>query len=137
MGEDDHPDVIGEDRRRRPWLTAGAVVLALVVGIAVGFLVGGGTSGSGSAGTVEVAPEAAPSPTPSAPPDPATPRPCLAAGAAASEVLRELDAAVAAIGALDPTALRRILDRLQPVQRELEGAVAACGAHVGTTGPTG
>lgn len=116
-----------------------AAVPALVVGLAVGFVTGGGTSSESSVATVETAPQSAP-PT-SAAPDPDTPQPCLTAGAAATQVLQELEAAVAAVGALDPTAVRQILDRLQPVQGELQVAVAACGSRFESTtpapGPTG
>lgn len=137
MGDYDHPDLAADGAGRRPWLTVGAVVLALVVGIAAGFLLGGGTSRSSPVGDVAVGPEAAPSPPPteSTPAGAEPPQPCLAAGVAATEVLQELETAVAAIGALDPTALRGVLDRLQPVQGELEGAVAACDGRLGPAPP--
>lgn len=137
MGDYDDPELTAADHRRRPWLTTGAVVLALVVGSVGGFLVGGGTGRTSSVSSVEAAAEPPPSTTPAAPPDPATPPPCLQAGVAASRVLQELDAAVGAVGALDPTALRQILDRLQPVQTELEGSVAACGSATAPPGPNG
>lgn len=133
MGDYDEPEHPREVTRRRPFLAIGAAVLALVIGLAVGFVVGGGTSRESTVSSVETAPES-PAPTTTGPPDLHTPQPCLAAGAAGTQVLAELEAAVAAIGALDPTALRRILDRLQPLQRDLQDAVAACGSQGGPTG---
>ncbi|MBW0100205.1 hypothetical protein I4I73_29930 [Pseudonocardia sp. KRD-184] len=132
MGDYDDPELTGEERRRPDWLVVGAVVLALVAGLAVGFLLGGGTSRESSVASVETSTEPAPPPAPAAPPaDAPAPQPCLEAGSAASRILQELDAAVVAISALDPGALREILDRLQPAQAELERAVAACGSVVG------
>lgn len=136
MGDYDDPELTGQDRRRRPLLPIAAAVLALVVGLAVGYVVGGGTSRESSVAVVETAPPSVP-PTADAAPDPDTPQPCLTAGAAGAQVLEELNAAVQAIGALDPTALREILDRLQPLQRELESAVAGCGSQVAPTTPPG
>lgn len=133
MGDYDDPELTADGSRRRPFLAIGAAVLALVIGLAVGFVAGGGTSRESSVASVETAPQSPP-PTTAGPPDPQTPQPCLAAGAAGSQVLAELEAAVAAIGALDPTALRQILDRLQPLQRDLQDAVAACGSQSGPTG---
>jgi hypothetical protein len=130
LGDDDEPEPTGRTGRRRPWLAVGAAVLALVVGLAVGFVVGGGTSRDSSVATVETAPPSPP-PTTAPGPDPSSSQACLAAGAAAGRVLQELEAAVAAIGALDPSMLRRILDRLQAVQRDLQDAVAACGSGRG------
>ncbi|GAA3223789.1 hypothetical protein GCM10017691_11150 [Pseudonocardia petroleophila] len=136
MGDYDDPELTGQDRRRRPLLAVAAAVLALVVGLAVGYVVGGGTSRESSVAAVETAPPSAP-PTADAAPDPDAPEPCLAAGAAGTQVLQELEAAVQAIGALDPTALREILDRLQPLQRELESSVAGCGSRVAPSTPSG
>jgi hypothetical protein len=132
MGDYDAPALTGEKPRRRPYLAIGAAVLTLVVGLAVGFVVGGGTSRDTSVASVETAPETPPTMS-AAPPDPDTPQPCLAAGAAGTQVLAELEAAVAAIGALDPTALRQILDRLQPVQQRLEDTLADCDGRLGAT----
>ena len=140
MGDYDDAAADAEGRRRRPWLSGAAVVLALVVGLVAGFLVGGGTSRSDAVSEVRTGPEAAAPTTSSVPPDPDPPQPCLEAGTAATRVLQELETAVAAIGALDPTALRAVLDRLRPVQEELEGAVADCGERLEPTsapGPTG
>lgn len=137
MGDYDEPELTGDQRRRPTWLVIGAVLLALVSGVAIGFLLGGGTSRDSSVASVETSAEPAPPPATTAPSDPGTPQPCLEAGAAASRVLQELQAAVAAIGALDPGALREILDRLQPVQGELERSVAACGRAATPPPPTG
>lgn len=127
MGDYDDPELTGEERRRPAWLVAGAVVLALVAGLAVGFLLGGGTSRESSVASVETSTEPMPATSAAAPsPDAPAPQPCLEAGSAASRILQQLDAAVVAISALDPGALREILDRLQPAQAELERAVAGC-----------
>lgn len=125
MGDYDEPEPGGgqDPSRSGRLLAVGAVVVALALGLAVGFVVGGGTSRESAVASVETTPEPTPTPEPTGPAATAT---CLNAGTAGAQVLTQLDLAVQAIAALDPTALRQILDRVQPLQRELEGAVAAC-----------
>lgn len=126
MGDYDDPQLTGENPTRRGRrLAVGAVLAALVLGLAVGFVLGGGTSRDSSVAAVEVSPE--PEPTPQPVPDPAAAADaCAAVGTTGAEVLAQLDQAVAAIGALDPGALREVLDRLQPLQSELQAAVDTC-----------
>ena len=127
MGDFDDPDPAGPLRRRGLGLGIVAAVLALVVGLVVGFVVGGGTSRDTSVASVETAPETAPAPTAARAAAPAS-QACRQAGAAGAAVQDQLRQAVQAMGALDPAELRRILDRLQPLQVDLEAAVASCGA---------
>lgn len=122
----DDSELTGPDRGRRRLLGIAAVVLALVVGLVVGFVVGGGTSRDSSVASVATSPE--PSPTVLPRPTPSdVPRACAQAGAAGAAVLAQLQLAVQAITALDPAALRQIVDRLKPLQADLEAAVAGCG----------
>lgn len=127
MGDYDDPELTGDRQpaQRGRLLAVGAVIAALVVGLAIGYVVGGGTSQSPSVATVETAPEPTPTPEPTAP---AVSGACADAGGAGAAVLAELERAVQAAGALDFGALREILDRVQPLQRELEVATAACTA---------
>lgn len=122
----ERPDTTEPGGRRR-WWTAGAVVAAVLVGGGVGYLIGT----AGGPATPAPGPPAAAAPPPAAPAAPTTtslanPPPCLTAGEAGAAVLEQVELGVQAIGELDPTAMREVLDRLQPLQRDLEGAVADC-----------
>ena len=125
MDDLDDPELTGATRGRSRLLGVAAVVLALVVGLVVGFVVGGGTSRDSSVASVATSPEP---PTPLPRPTPTdVSRACAQAGAAGAAVLAQLQLAVQSITALDPAALRQIVDRLKPMQADLETAVAACG----------
>lgn len=127
MGNYDDAPLADEQvpRRRRRWpLVVAAVLAALVVGGVAGYLLRAGTEPDTELRFADPTPTA-PAPPPTPAPDPGT-APCLEAGRVGASVLEQLETAVRAIGELDPTALREVLDRLQPLQRELERAVADC-----------
>lgn len=133
MGNYDDPQLAdGQRRPRYRWpLLVATVLAALVVGGVAGYLLRAGTEPDPGL------PVATPAPTAPAPPPPAAAEPgtapCLEAGRVGASVLEQLEAAVRAIGRLDPTALREVLDRLQPLQGELERAVADCSERVTPT----
>jgi hypothetical protein len=117
--EGDAPGTAPAQRGAPPWVIVGTAVAALVIGLGGGYLIGARTS-------AEPAATAAPTPAPSTTVTTAPAPPCLAAGQTGAAVLEQLELAVQAIGALDPTALRGVLDRLQPLQADLERSVASC-----------
>lgn len=131
MGNYDQPELTAPPpHRSRRMLGAGVAVVALVLGLVVGYLLGtAGTAGAPDA--ADAAPPPIPTSTPA--PPPLSP-PCLAAGQAGAAILEEVERGVQAIGNLDPTALREVLDRLQPRQAELEQALAGCSGRVGSAG---
>ncbi len=130
MGDYDDPDLVGRAPAGRmlPVLLA---LGALAVGLVAGYLL--------RAGTEPPAPVAAPPTTVVAPPPPpptAPPSPCVAIAQGGTELIAELERAVRAIGALDPTELRGVLDEIQRLRTELQNEVDACQSQVGgTTGP--
>jgi hypothetical protein len=60
-----------------------------------------------------------------APPAPDT-SPCVAVAQRGTDVLGQLDRAAGAIGALDPTALRQVLDEIRPLRDDLQLEVDSC-----------
>lgn len=107
-------------RRRRRWPLVVFTLSAVAVGLVAGFLL---------RPLVEPAPvPPAPSvavPTSPAPPPPAS-RPCDAVAQDGTDVLVQLERAVAAMAALDPAALRQVVDEVQRLHADLQRQVAAC-----------
>lgn len=121
MGDYDDPELTGTGRSR--WRLPAlvgliALLLGCVLGVAIGTSAG---SDDPPAPPVAAAPPVV-APAPLSPPAP----PCLAAGQAGAALVEQIELGVQAIAALDPGALRAVLDRLQPLQAQLEGAVATC-----------
>ncbi|HEY4419565.1 MAG TPA: hypothetical protein VGN22_08605 [Pseudonocardia sp.] len=113
-------------RRRRRWPLVVLTLSALAVGLVAGFL---------------LRPLVEPAPVPPAPPvavptSPAPPRagstPCEAVAQDGRGLLVQLERAVAAIAALDPAALRQVVDEVQRLQAHLEREVDACDAGPGS-----
>jgi hypothetical protein len=129
VGNYDDPTLASPAPRRRRWPLVVAL-LALLLGGAIGYLVGARTGGD-PAPTAAPPTTAVPAPRTSAPPSTPPAPPCLAAGQAGAAVVEQIEMGVQAIGALDPAALRAVLDRLQPLQAELEAAVASCSGRFG------
>jgi hypothetical protein len=121
----------GVSRRGRWWLLL-AVVAALAVGVGLGY---GWRSATGAE-----APPAAPPPV-AAPPTtspPVVPPSCATIAQRGGELLAQLDAAARAASALDPAALRQILDEMRRLRDELQREVDACRSQVGgLPAPTG
>jgi hypothetical protein len=75
--------------------------------------------------------------TPTNPPPPASP--CIAAAERGEELLAQLEQAVGAIAALDPSALRAVVDEVELLHAQMQRAVDACraeGARADTRPPT-
>lgn len=125
MGDYDDSDVSREPNRR--WRSLIAVVAALVVGVGLGYL----WRSAAEPAPPPVAPPPATAP-PAAPP-PTVPSPCVAVAQAGTDVLAQLDAAARAVGALDPAALRQVLDEVRRLRDELQRDVDACRDQMGST----
>ena len=113
--------------RRRGWTLLLAVVAALAVGVGLGYV--------WRSATEPDQPPVAPPPV-AAPPTtspPVVPSPCVAIAQRGSDLLAQLDAAARAIGALDPAALRQVLDEVRRLRDELQREVDACRGQVGGT----
>ncbi len=111
--------------RRRGWTLLLAVVAALAVGVGLGYVWRSVTE---------------PDPLPAAPPPvaappttppPVVPSPCVAIAQRGTDLLAQLDAAARAVGALDPAALRQVLDEVRRLRDELQREVDACRGQVG------
>jgi hypothetical protein len=128
MGDYDNAD---RPARRVRWAAVAAVAAALVVGLVAGYLLGrhGGGTAEWSAAPPPQA-TSAPPPPPTALPE--TRSPCVAVARAGTELITQLEAAVRAVGDLDPGALRRILDEVEVLHAQLQRDVEACrGVPVG------
>jgi hypothetical protein len=117
MGDYDDADT-SEPRRR--WWPAVAVVAALVVGVGLGYLWRTATE------PLPVAAPPAPVTSPPATPVPVDTSSCVAVAQRGTDVLGQLDRAARAIGALDPAALRQVLDEVRRLRDELQREVDAC-----------
>jgi hypothetical protein len=62
---------------------------------------------------------------------PVVPSPCVAIAQRGTDLLAQLDAAARAVGALDPAALRQVLDEVRRLRDELQREVDACRGQVG------
>ena len=110
---------------RRGWRLLLSVVAALAVGVGLGYV--------WRSATEPDPPPVAPPPV-AAPPTtspPVVPAPCVAIGQRGSDLLAQLDAAARAVGALDPAALRQVLDEVRRLRDELQREVDACRGQVG------
>jgi hypothetical protein len=112
-------------RRRRRWPLVVFTLSALVVGLVAGLLLRPLVEPA----TVTPAPSLA-VPTSPAPP-PAGSTPCAAVAQDGRDLLVQLERAVAAIAALDPAALRQVVDEVERLQADLEREVDACDAGPG------
>jgi hypothetical protein len=114
-----------EGGRRRRWPLVVFTLSALAIGLVAGFLL---------RPLVEPAPVLpAPSvavPTSPAPPPPAS-RPCDAVAQDGTDLLVQLERAVAAMAALDPAALRQVVDEVERLHADLQRQVDACDAGDG------
>jgi len=113
-------------RRRRRWPFVVFTLSTLAVGLVAGFL---------------LRPRVEPPPVPPAPPvavptspapPPAGSTPCAAVAQDGRDLLVQLERAVAAIAALDPAALRQVVDEVERLQAGLEREVDACDAGPGS-----
>ncbi|MCO1660911.1 hypothetical protein [Pseudonocardia humida] len=121
MGDYDEPATAGSASGR--WRTALVVVAALAVGLVAGYLLRGGTE---PAQPVAAPSSTAPAPSPTTA---AAPSPCVEIAEGGSDLVAQLEQAAQAIGALDPTALRAVLDEVQRLRTELEADAASCRAQ--------
>ena len=133
MGDYDDADP-GEPRtpRRRGWAVLLGVVAALAVGVGAGYLWG--------SSTVPTAPVQQPPPVaapPTTAPPVVVPSPCVAVAQRGTDVLAQLDAAAQAVGALDPAALRRVLDEVRRLRDEMQREISACREQAGQVVPSG
>jgi hypothetical protein len=106
----------------------------LILGLVAGYLF--------RAATEPQAPQPAPpSASPRPPVTPAEPppvaAPCSAAAERSEELLTQLDRAVQAIVALDPSALRAVVDEVERLQAQMRRALDECGAIAGPGTGTG
>jgi hypothetical protein len=111
--------------RRRGWTLLLAVVAALAVGIGVGYV---------WRSAIEPDPPPVAAPPVAAPlttPPPVVPSPCVAIAQRGTDLLAQLDAAARAVGALDPAALRQVIDEVRRLRDELQREVDACRGQVG------
>jgi hypothetical protein len=116
--------------RRGRWAAVAAIVVALSAGLVAGYLLGR----NGAAGEWPApAPPQASSPAPPPPTArPATPSPCIGVANAGTELITQLETAVRAVAALDPAALRAILDEVEVLHGQLQRDVEDCrGVRVG------
>ena len=124
MGDYDDADTTGP-RSPRGWPVVVAVVAALVVGVGLGYLWRTATE------PVPVAAPPAPVTAPPTTPAPVDTSPCVAVAQRGTDVLAQLDRAARAVGALDPAALRQVLDEVRRLRDELQREVDACRGQVG------
>jgi hypothetical protein len=128
MGDDDRTMT---RRPRLRGLSLVAMVLAtLTLGLAAGYLLRAATEPTAAPPASPSAPPAQPA-TPTEPPPPASP--CIAAADHGEDLLAQLERAVEAIAALDPSALRAIVDEVELLHAQMQRAVDACraeGTHV-------
>jgi hypothetical protein len=124
---DEHTDDAGAPAGSRPrgWTLLLAVVAALAVGVGLGYV--------WRSVTEPDPPPVAPPPVAAPPttPPPVVPSPCVAIAQRGTDLLAQLDAAARAVGALDPAALRQILDEVRRLRDELQREVDACRGQVG------
>jgi hypothetical protein len=129
MGDDD--GTVTRRPRLRGLSLLAMVLSTLTLGLVTGYLLR-------AAGEPSAAPPASPtaSPaqptTPTGPPPPASP--CIAAAERGEDLLVQLEQAVRAIAALDPSALRAVVDEVELLHAQMQRAVDACRAE-GTRAP--
>jgi hypothetical protein len=135
MGDyDDADDAVGSGGSRpRRWAAVLAVVAALAVGVGLGYLWRTVTEPAASPGGPP--PAAAPPTTPPPAAPIAAPSPCVAVAQRGSDVVAQLDAAAKAVAALDPAALRQVLDEVRRLRDELQRDVDACRRQGGAASP--
>jgi hypothetical protein len=116
-----------EGSRRRGLTLLLAVVAALVVGVGLGYIWGSATAPN----ALPVAPPPVAAPPTTSPP--VVPPQCVAIAQRGSDLLAQLDVAARAVGALDPAALRQVLDEVRRLRDELRREVESCRDQVGST----
>lgn len=121
MGDDDGR-VTHRPRLRGLYLLA-MILSTLALGLVAGYLIRAATEPG-------AAPPASPSASPAQPATPPPPAaPCVAAAERGEDLLAEIERAVRAIAALDPSALRVVVDEVELLHAQLQRAVDACGAE--------
>jgi hypothetical protein len=134
MRHDDRKCMTGEaEVRRRPrsrrLLIAGLALLMLAIGLVAGFVLR----------PLIEPPAAAPAPPAVSPSSPVPPPPpasaaCRRVAQDGGDLLVQLERAVAAIAALDPAALRQVVDAVERLQDDLQREVDACDTGSGPDG---
>jgi hypothetical protein len=130
MGDYDYDEHTGDvgapgGSRRRGWTLLLAVVAALTVGVGLGYVWRSATEPD----PLPAAPPPVAAPPPTSPP--VVPSPCVAIAQRGTDLLAQLDAAARAVGALDPAALRQVLDEVRRLRDELQREVDSCRGQVG------
>lgn len=124
-------DLVRPGRRGYRWPIALAL-LTLVVGLAAGYLLRTVTEPEPVVPPVPAAPVAAPPP----PPGPDL-SPCTEVADRGADLVAQLDRAARAIGALDPTMLRDVLDEVRVVRDDLRSRVDTCRQRLAEPGTSG
>jgi hypothetical protein len=124
MGDDDGR-VTHRPRLRGLYLLA-MILSTLALGLVAGYLIRAATEPGAAPPASPSASPAQPA-TPTAPPPPRAP--CVAAAERGEDLLAEIERAVRAIAALDPSALRAVVDEVELLHAQLQRAVDECGAE--------
>lgn len=122
MGDYDYPRLPGRANRRR-WRSVLLVVAALAVGLVAGYLL---RFASEPSAVVSAPATSVPTPPPTATEPPPPPAPCAEVAQLGTDLIAELERAARAIGELNPTALRAVVDEVERLRDELQREVDEC-----------